>query len=49
MEFGFNIGESDGILQWPAKMGGYLGAILVNPIGYLSGPLKCVRPQVQYW
>jgi hypothetical protein len=42
MEFGFNIGELDGVLQWPTEMGGYLSAILVNQTEYSSGPLEWV-------
>jgi hypothetical protein len=36
-EFGCNVGESDDVLQWPTEMGGDLGAILVNQMGYHSG------------
>ena len=41
-ELGCNSGELDGGLYWPSQLGGRLGAILVNPIGYLSGPLEWV-------
>jgi hypothetical protein len=40
MKFGFNIGELDGVLQWPTEMGVNFGAIWVNWMGYCSGPLK---------
>jgi hypothetical protein len=39
-DFWCNIGESGGVIMWPTKMGGILGAILVNRVGYLSGPLQ---------
>jgi hypothetical protein len=34
------MGESGGVITWPTQVVEILGAILVNPVGYLSGPLK---------
>ena len=48
-DFRCNIGELDGVFQWPTKMCGIYGAIFVNWVGYLSGPLKCVGLWVKYW
>jgi hypothetical protein len=46
---GCNIGESDRVCKWPTEMGVNLGAILVNWMGYGSGPLKLVGIWVPYW
>ena len=32
-----------GIFKWPTKMGETLDVILVNQVGYLSGPLKWLK------
>jgi hypothetical protein len=39
---GWNIGELDRVFKWPTGMGETLGEILLNRVGYLSGPLKWV-------
>jgi len=44
-DFQCNIGELCGVFKLPTKMGDILGAILVNCVGYLRGPLKWV----QFW
>jgi hypothetical protein len=44
-----NIDELGGVFEWLTKMGEILGAILVNWVGYLCGPLKWVKIRVQYW
>jgi hypothetical protein len=36
--FRCNIGESGGVFKWPTQVVEILGAILVNPVGYFSGP-----------
>jgi hypothetical protein len=43
-----NIGESGGVFEWATQMGAILGVILVNCVGYLSGPLQWVRFWLQY-
>ena len=48
-DFQCNIGESDGVFKSPTQVFDILGAILVNPVGYLSGPLKGLRCWMQYW
>jgi hypothetical protein len=48
-DFGCNICESDRVCKWPTEMGLNLGAILVNQMGYGSGPLKLVGIWVPYW
>ena len=37
--FRCNIDELGGVIQWPTHIGVILGAILVNQVGCLSGPL----------
>jgi len=37
---GYNMGELGGVIQWPTHIGGMLGVIHVNCVGYFSGPLK---------
>jgi len=37
---GCNMGELGGVIQWPTHIGGMLGVIHVNCVGYFSGPLK---------
>jgi hypothetical protein len=43
--FRCNIDELGGVIQWPTHIGVILGAILVNQVGCLSGPLEWV----QFW
>jgi hypothetical protein len=45
----WNIDELGGMFQWPTQVVELLGAILVNQVGYLSGPLKWWTFWVQYW
>jgi hypothetical protein len=40
--FGCSIGELGGVFKWLTNMGEILHAMLVNRVGYLCGPLKCV-------
>ena len=37
-DFRCNVGESGGVFKWPTQVVEILGAILVNPVGYFSGP-----------
>jgi hypothetical protein len=46
--FGCNIGEPGGVFQWPTQVVVILSAILVNWVGYLSGPPKGLTFWVQY-
>jgi hypothetical protein len=39
-DFGCDIGESGWVFKWPTEVVERLGAIWVNPVGYLSGPPK---------
>jgi len=48
-DFGCNISEFGWVFKWPTQVVKILGAIVVNQVGYLSGPLKSLRFWVQYW
>jgi len=41
-DFECNIGELGGVFKCPTQVVDISSAILVNWVGYLSGPLKCV-------
>jgi hypothetical protein len=43
----WNIDELGGMFQWPTQVVELLGAMLVNQVGYLSGPLKWLTFRVQ--
>jgi hypothetical protein len=38
-DVGYSIGKLGVVFKWPTKIGVILGAILVNWVAYLSGPL----------
>jgi hypothetical protein len=42
-DFGCNIDESGGVFKWPTQVVDIFCAILVNLVGYLSGPHKWAR------
>ena len=42
-DFRCDIGDSGGVFKWTTQVAEILGAILVNLVGYLSGPLKLLR------
>ena len=48
-DFGCNISEFSWVFKSPTQVFDILGAILVNPVGYLRAPLKCLTFWVQYW
>jgi hypothetical protein len=45
----YDIGESCWVFKWPTEMGDIFGAMLVNQLGQLRGPLQWVRVSMQYW
>ena len=47
--FLWHIGQSNQAFEWPTKVGGISAVILVNWVGYFSGPLEWVDLWAQYW